>query len=133
MKVQLLATDIIKDLTLLSKLLTMQLFLLKKGGKKGIVVNLLSKAIDRINDDDFVPEWRLMTTSVQGEFEFTVVFFAANIDGNLHEYPLYRVTGNLDIVQIGMRGAGVMLETKNEYSMLEYILDIKKIIKWKEY
>lgn len=125
MKIQLLATDRIKDLTLLSKLLTMQLILLEKSGKTGIAINLLKQSINRINKNNLIPEWRLMSSNQKDMFEFTVVFFAKNTDGKLHEYPLYRVTGTLDIVQIGMRGAGV-IASKHEYTMLEYILNMKK-------
>jgi hypothetical protein len=125
MKIQLLASDKIKDLKLFSQLLNMQLILLEKSGKTGLVVKLLSQAIDKINANDLNPQWRLMTSSNKDEFEFTVVFFAINTDGNLHEYPLYRCSGSLEIVRLGMYGAGVV-ESKGDYSMIDYILDITK-------
>ena len=83
-RVQLLSSDMIKDVAKLVKLLRMKVSLLSNNTATNTATNnkiapstkLIAGAINKIHDGEIQPVWRLMTTTVVDEFKFVVVFYS---------------------------------------------------------
>lgn len=113
-RVQLLASNAIDNVEKLSKLLDMQLNLIKKmnamaeiNSKRALTIKTLETAVRNMLAKKFVPQWRLTTTKIYGEFEFTISHFKEDSNNELKEYPLYNMKGPAQSIKTSMIGSGV--------------------------
>ena len=125
-KVQLLASNSIGDLEKLSKLLAMQLTMMKKLNTKERVgrsstMRLLEKVVIKLSEGKITPQWRLLNTSIPNKYEYTISYFkrSDDVDAKMEEYPLYQISGNIQLIAISMVGSGVKPEdVSNLLSMI---------------
>ena len=115
LKVQLLASNAIDNHLKLAKLLTMQLNLIKKLNtnervKRSTTIKLLEKVIIKLNEGALSPQWRLLNTTETGKYDYTVSYFKRDDEGDMKEYPLYQVKGDIQLIATSMVGSGVSKE-----------------------